>query len=344
MLYRIQNDDETGYLERHNATTLQSLSSHYKEADLQRWIFHHLDSVLRTDELLPIQQATRGEEADITAVDASGRLFIFELKRWEAHSENLLQVMRYAQISSQWGYEHLNKLYQKLNKSEGQLSEVHQEVFGFSNPLERAAWNHDQVLVVITNGLDYTTRKAIKYWNSKGINIRAWIYRVYEINGQPFLDINAFGQEDDPHEDRPMRYHLVNTNYSNDPISHHYMLNEGRAAAFYTPWKNKVDNIEKGDWVFLYYSGHWVVAYGKCQSETPSLKAPPHAPEDHHQEHFVTLSPFYRLEHSVSPSELRDAAGYHVPLVSTYTQLRTTGGDSLKSHCDRYRQADSLSM
>lgn len=334
MLYKIQTHNaRTGYLERHNATTLSSLGAGYRESDLQRWLLHHLDSIIRTDELLPVQQATAGEEADIMAVDSTGRLFIFELKRWEAVSENLLQVMRYAQISSQWGYDRLNSLFQTLNHEAGSLSRFHQDSFGLEAPLPPEAWNHDQVLVVITNGLDHGTRKAVKYWHGKGLDIRPWIYRVYEIDGKPFLDINAFGREDDPYEDRNIRYHLLNTNYSNDPISHDYMLSEGRAAAFYDPWKYKIDNIEEGDWVFLYQSGQGIVAYGKCHSKEPSIKSPPHGPDDQGQEHYVSLSPFYRLGHPLQAAELRGSAGYHVPLVSTFTTLRSEGGEALKNLC-----------
>ena len=38
------------------------------------------------------------EEPDLMAVDKNGYLYIFELKAWESHPSNLLQVLRYAQL------------------------------------------------------------------------------------------------------------------------------------------------------------------------------------------------------------------------------------------------------
>lgn len=332
MLYRIQHHPETGMLERQAAATLAELN--YKEDDLQKWLVRHLDQVIRTDELLPLTQSRRGEEMpDILAIDRNGRLFIFELKRWESDASNLLQVMRYAQIASEWEYEDLNLLYTREEPQRTELAAEHQEHFGYERPLDSETWNHDQTLVVITNGLDTSTRRAARYWKQKGLDLRPWIYRAYYLNDEVYLDINAFGEADDPFEDKRIRYHLVNTNYSNHPIAHDYMLKERRAAAFYDPWKYKIDNIERGDWVFLYQSGVGIVAFGQCHSSHPKIKAPVHGPDDQDDEHYVELAPYYRLSNPVPAAELRNAAEYHVPVVSTYTSIRTPGGDLLRDYC-----------
>ncbi len=31
----------------------------------------------------------------------------------------------------------------------------------------------------MTNGLDYRTREASRYWRSSGLDVRPWVYRVY---------------------------------------------------------------------------------------------------------------------------------------------------------------------
>ncbi|MCS4504304.1 EVE domain-containing protein [Arhodomonas aquaeolei] len=185
----------------------------------------------------------------------------------------------------------------------------------------------------MTYRLDVSTRQAVKYWRSKGVDIRPWIYRVYSLDGQMYLDINAFGRADDPYEDKPTQYHLINTNYSNDPVSHDYMLDQRRAAAFYGDWKYKIDNIEPNDRVFLYRSGEGIVAFGVCKSSNPGVKNPPHGPEDTDEEHFVELEPFHVLPQPLSAARLREAAEYHVPLVSTYTSIRSEGGELLWQEC-----------
>ncbi|MCS4504303.1 hypothetical protein NYO91_09465 [Arhodomonas aquaeolei] len=138
MLYLVnQEGTETGYLERRNAVRLHSLN--FRENDLQRWLTHRLDRVIRTDDLLPITQSRMGEEMpDILALDRDGRLFIFELKRWESESSNLLQVMRYAQIASAWGYEKLNALYQREHEDNAELGDAHRDHFGYVETLSAA--------------------------------------------------------------------------------------------------------------------------------------------------------------------------------------------------------------
>lgn len=342
MLYRVNPKASEGpYLERQPACTLGEIG--LLEADLQTWLKHHIDTIIRSDELMVIKESRPGEEMpDILALDATGRLFIFELKRWEADQSNLLQVMRYAQMSSTWRYEHLDRFYQADTQNQPStadgagskaLLDKHREQFGLDKPLDEHQWNHNQALVVVTNGLDEKTRKAVKYWRSKGLDIRPWVYRVYRLQNEVYLDINAFGQEDDPYEDRTVLYHLINTNYGNDPIAHDYMLEQHRAAAFYGKWKHKIDNIEKGDWVLLYQSGVGVVAAGQCQSEHAHITAPPHGPDDHGEEHYVELKPFYLLREPLTASQLRELAGYHIPLVSTYTSVRAEAGEQLVKAC-----------
>lgn len=321
MLYRIMTgQNDTGYLERRTPIQLADLG--YREKDLQKWLLRHIDQIIRTAELFPLTESKRGEEMpDILAVDKTGRLFIFELKRWESQSSNLLQVMRYAQISCEWNYEDLEHFYQREIQEEKELANHHREHFGHKEALREEDWNHDQELVVVTNGLDFKTRQAVKYWKSKGVNIRPWIYRVYSLDNEIYLDINAFGETDDPFEDKPAKYHLVNTNYGNDPISHEYMLKNKRAAAFYGKWKYKIDNIERGDWVFLYQSGIGIVAFGQSDTRRAMTKSPPHGLNDHGEEHYVELNPFYLLSEPLQAGELRRIAKYHVPLISVHPKL-----------------------
>ena len=92
----------------------------------------------------------------------------FELKRWESNKENILQVMRYAQIFGRYSYEELTKLVQKQQKLDGSLKQKHKDYFGLDKELSDSDFNKDQVLVLVTNGTDKDTISAVNFWSKKG--------------------------------------------------------------------------------------------------------------------------------------------------------------------------------
>lgn len=61
-----------------------------------------------------------------------------------------------------------------------------------------------------------------------------------------------------------VKYFLLNTNKVNDVDDHHFMLNNQVAAAFEDGYKEKINRIKKGDYVFLYESGEGIVAFGRA--------------------------------------------------------------------------------
>jgi RecB family endonuclease NucS len=86
--------------------------------------------LLPEDQLMLIgQERQRQEEADLLALDRRGRLYIFELKRWQSNTENLLQVLRYGQIFGRYSYDQLQDLARRHQKLEGELRERHREHF-----------------------------------------------------------------------------------------------------------------------------------------------------------------------------------------------------------------------
>jgi hypothetical protein len=141
------------------------------ERALQDVLFRFLDTLLPDDELTLLSQSLRGaEEPDLLALDAEGKLYIFELKVWEARSENLLQALRYGQILGSYGYDELARLHARSPGSTSPLRDAHRAKFGVS--LEDGSFNHDQAFVVMTNGVDVGTREAIRFWRSKGLDVR----------------------------------------------------------------------------------------------------------------------------------------------------------------------------
>ncbi|MGB9499806.1 MAG: hypothetical protein ACKVE4_08675 [Dissulfuribacterales bacterium] len=174
-------------------------------------------------------------------LDKDGKLYIFELKDWEARSENLLQVLRYGQLFGNHKYDNLEKIYQLHQKNNKALNSIHEARFELV--LEKENFNSDQIFVVITNGIDFKTREAVKYWNSKGLKIRPWIYRVYKDSlGGMSIEISSFSGEDNPYEDLAEGYYILNTNIRNSKRDHDSMLNEKIAAAYFEPPKYKIEN------------------------------------------------------------------------------------------------------
>ncbi|MBI4764962.1 MAG: hypothetical protein HY787_10195 [Deltaproteobacteria bacterium] len=242
------------------------------ERGLQDILFRTLDRLFPDDELILLMQSRRWqEEPDLMAVDKNGYLYIFELKAWESHPSNLLQVLRYAQLYGPSKYGDLDAWYKKATDPSQSLKIAHAAKFG--TDLDEEAFNGKQMFVVMTNGLDYKTREAIQYWRSCGLDIRPWVYRVYE--GQPneiLLEMSAFRVEDNPYEDIAEGYYILNTNISNDETDHGDMLANHKAAAYFDPWKYKIERLAKGDVVYLYQSRVGIVAMGKANGKL--VKAP----------------------------------------------------------------------
>jgi hypothetical protein len=109
MLLRV-DDRETGAATRVTGTPLKHFG--LNERGLQNILFRSLDRLIGEDELLLLMQARHWqEEPDLMALDREGKLYIFEIKVWEGHRENLLQVLRYGQIYGALDYDGLNAIW-----------------------------------------------------------------------------------------------------------------------------------------------------------------------------------------------------------------------------------------
>jgi hypothetical protein len=89
----------------------------------------------------------------------------------ESQSVNILQVLRYGQIYGSYKYSDLDSLYRKTGAPSQALKSAH--LAKFEVELQEKDFNRKQVFVVMTNGVDYRTREAIKYWRSTGLEGQA---------------------------------------------------------------------------------------------------------------------------------------------------------------------------
>jgi hypothetical protein len=255
-------DTKTRYAERKHTEHLQSFG--FDERALQDILFKSLDRLFPDDELILLMQSRHWqEEPDLMAIDKNGDLYIFELKAWESQSSNLLQVLRYGQIFGSSQYADLDSWFKKSTDHTQSLLDAYMAKFEVELKVE--GFNRRQVFVVITNGLDYRTREAIKYWRSCKLDVRPWVYRVYRGELDTLLlEISPFRVTDNPYEDLAEGYYILNTNIGNDQRDHDDMLKNHKAAAFFDPWKYKIERLNRGDVVFLYQNRIGVVAVGEA--------------------------------------------------------------------------------
>ncbi|MGH8069141.1 MAG: hypothetical protein ACRERE_28685 [Candidatus Entotheonellia bacterium] len=200
----------------------------------------------------------------------------------------------------------------------------------FAVELVEEHFNRRQVFVVITNGLDYRTREAIQYWRSCGLDVRPWVYRVYAGQADEILlEMSAFRVQDNPYEDLAEGYYIINTNLSNSQEDHDEMLSNGKAAAYFDPWKFKIERLAKADVVFLYQSGVGIVALGEADGKLQ--KAPYHEQDEHvDEEYFMKLQRFQRVSPPLTAAEIKTITGINHVFMSTMFGLDADGGKAVR--------------
>lgn len=318
---------KTHYAEKKRTHRLQFFG--LDERRLQDILFKSLDKLFPDDELLLLMQSRYWqEEPDLMAVDRSGKLYIFELKAWESQTTNLLQVLRYGQIYGSSKYSDLDAWYKKTTSTSQTLKTSHAAKFEVDLPADK--FNHSQVFIVITNGLDYRTRQAIQYWRSCGLDVRPWVYRVYP--GQPdemLLEMIAFRVEDNPYEDLAEGYYILNTNISSSQEDHDAMLKNRKAAAYFDPWKFKIERLAKGDVIFLYQSRSGIVALGEADGKL--LKLPYHGqPENPDEEYSMKLLKFQTVAPPLTAAEIKKITEVNYVFMGVMFGLDTESGKAIR--------------
>lgn len=305
MLYKL--DTKAKDYKKVNRVTLSSFG--WKELDLQELLSNHIQDLISASELMTIfNERPRQEEPDILALDRHGDLYIFELKRWSSHQENLLQVLRYGQLYGNSNYDELNEMfrkYRKNNDAETELYEIHKQYFDLSDSsrLSKEEFNRKQHFLVVTNGLDQKTVEAIVYWKNNGLNIDAIVYWVFEINGEYFIEFNMYSPIEGFLEYESNTY-ILNTNYSNNEQHTEDMLREHKAAAYYPGWREKIEKLQKGDIVFLYKSGIGIIAFGVATGKLEMQDCDGH----HNYEYYMKLDKFKKLKKPFAASEMKEVA------------------------------------
>lgn len=135
--------------------------------------------------------------------------------------------------------------------------------------------------------------------------------------GHPYRGVRAF--------------RVLNTSHHNDPLDDGYMLGEHRAAAFFEPWKRKIETIEPGDLVFLYRNVEGIVAIG--QAVGPVRKRAYQGKAEHPEEEFYRdLDPFQRVIPPASAGEIKDVTGHTYSFRGTLFTMGEPEGERLLVH------------
>ncbi len=266
MLYKLNADD----IESSTPMEVRTPADfNLKEQDIENFLRSRLHEVVSEEQLMLIgQERKMQEEADLLALDKDGVLYIFELKRWQSSQENILQVMRYGQIFGRYTYEELQDFAKRQQKLDGSLKEKHKDHFDLDNELSDSKFNTDQVFVLVTNGTDKDTISAVNFWSKKGVNIKCSPYRIYDINGEPYIQFDTYNLDDEVLPDENTGFFIVNTNKTYMSHAWKDMLHDrstGKASAYYDR-KSSVSRISKGSRVYLYHTGVGVIACGTASS------------------------------------------------------------------------------
>lgn len=113
------------------------------------------------------------------------------------------------------------------------------------------------------------------------------------------------------------KIYIVNTNQTHNPNSEPDMLKNEKCAAYYSPWKYYVDEIEANDIVFLYSNGSGIIARGIATGITEVADYEGNIDE----EHFMNLDRFQVLNTSLEPSKITEIVGHKLMFNQTVISL-----------------------
>ncbi len=122
--------------------------------------------------------------------------------------------------------------------------------------------------------------------------------------------------------------YLINTNKSNNANCETEMFNNQKCAAYYSPWKYYIDQIEVNDIVFLYSTGSGIIARG-IATGIPEIAD---WEDNIDEEHYMNLNRFEMLKYSLTASKITEIVGHEIIYHQTIISLTNTEGIKLWQH------------
>lgn len=265
--------------------------------------------------LMPISQERQGqEEPDLCALDKSGNITIFELKKGVVPGDTTIQVMRYAQIIGLMTYDDLNRKYQEYAKDGQELATAHALAFQLDTPLPTDSFNKKQKLVLVGSALDNGLIETVDYWRAQNIDIDFLPYRFYKIDGNLYFEF--FAKPHDYHLNPKNRKGVIfdtNRTYDNNAVWD--MLRNEKVSA-YGGARKYINSFRKGDYVLYYHIGYGIIAAGVIKTSKPlSLEA---NEEKYHKVELIKPVPQCNDDiRGISASDLKSLLGRNFYYAST---------------------------
>ena len=100
------------------------------------------------------------------------------------------------------------------------------------------------------------------------------------------------------------KVYIVNTNKTHNSQNESEMINEKKVAAYYSPWKYFIDEIEAGDIVYLYSNGEGIIARGIAVGIV-EIKDVGNSDD---QEHYMPLDRFQLLNTPLTSAKITEIA------------------------------------
>jgi hypothetical protein len=116
------------------------------------------------------------------------------------------------------------------------------------------------------------------------------------------------------------------------------MLAHGKAAAYFDPWKFKIERLAKGDVVFLYQSGVGIVAFGEADGKLvkTSYQGNPAHPDE---EYSMKLQRFKPVSPPLTAAEIKRITGVNHVFMSTMFGVDADSGKTIMKFIHDKRQA-----
>ncbi|MEK4485118.1 hypothetical protein MHH81_05885 [Psychrobacillus sp. FSL H8-0484] len=100
------------------------------------------------------------------------------------------------------------------------------------------------------------------------------------------------------------KVYLVNTNKTHNAQNENEMLNEKKVAAYYSPWKYFIDEIEAGDIIYLYSNSRGIIARGIATGIVEMCDIA----NSINEEHYMNLERFELLKSPLSSTKITEIA------------------------------------
>ncbi|RYD06843.1 hypothetical protein N752_01575 [Desulforamulus aquiferis] len=128
-----------------------------------------------------------------------------------------------------------------------------------------------------------------------------------------------------------MKIYVVNTNRTNSYDDDSDMIGHQKCAAYYDPWKYKIDDIKANDLVFLYRNGVGIIARGIATGivEISDYNG------DKDEEHYMNLNNFEYLRKPLPASLIKTITGIDHVFSQTMFSINYDQGINVWRHITR---------